>query len=153
MIDRHFIGDQSPIGCKVVSKQARIVCNLSPTCLHITASFYHKYSTFQVFIVLSVALLSLELGRRPEKQYNQQKIELQHFYLFFAGGETAAALLLRYCQLAEKSLDSDRLTLYMHFVLISDRSTKSPHSCNQSTEHSPTPTSHGCVSLYVLDIT
>ena len=137
MIDRHFIGDQSPIGCKVVSKQARIVCNLSPTCLHITASFYHKYSTFQVFIVLSVALLSVELGRRPEKLYNQQKIELQHFYLFFAGGATTAALLLRYCQLAEKSLDSERLTLYMHFVLISDRSTNSHRTVATSQPNIP----------------
>ena len=82
-------------GCKMVSKHVPIirrwVCVMSPTCLCIKASFCHKYSQsshqwYKLLIVWwLISVLSVELGRREEKLHNHQKIQLQHFDLFFAG--------------------------------------------------------------------
>ena len=49
-----------------------------------------------------ISLLSVELEIRQEKLHNRQKIQLQHFDLFFASAATATVVLLTSWQLAEK---------------------------------------------------
>ena len=77
----------------------RPVCALKH---HFVTHFTKFTSTIQAFVVSSlISLLSVEL-------HNHQKIQLQHFDLFFAGPATAVVILLTSCQLAEKQFYFER---------------------------------------------
>ena len=125
----HFIDDQLQIG------DGFAICH-RPVCVlhHFVTSIHINDSSFYCLIISTI-------GKKTEKLYNQQRIQLQHFGLFFAGRSIcncpAVNILITCREIIQfwkayflYAFCFDWFWLVVNRQLVTDQS---PHSCNQST--------------------
>ena len=113
-----------------------------------------NYSIFYCLIIITI--VSRTGKKTREKMHNQQKIQLQHFDLFFAVAATATALLLISWQFVKKWFNSKRYPFIWMFQPVIDWqlvTDQSRYSCNQSPNSCPLVTDRSqqitSLSLYL----